>query len=44
MRKGKRAGTVQLGEERAPGRMNSSLPVGKGTLKESHRGLLNNGM
>ena len=39
-----RVGVVQLGEEKAPGRPYSSLPVPKGGLQESWRGPFYKGM
>ncbi|PKU34168.1 hypothetical protein llap_15528 [Limosa lapponica baueri] len=35
-----RAGVVQPGEEKAPGRPHSSLPISEGSLQESRRGTL----
>ena len=39
-----RVGAVQPGEEKAPGRLSSSLPVPEGDLQESWRGTFYKGM
>lgn len=38
-RQAERAGVIQSGEQKGTGRSNSSLPVVKGSLKESQRGI-----
>ena len=42
--KAERVGAVQPGEEKAPGRLSSSLPVPEGGLQESWRGTFYKGM